>query len=134
MQYAILVTRAFKFVQPSTKGAPMIRRAFAVTAAATTLAVLGVQPAAQASSGCYYPQVCLSERNGAITGRFRDVTSGWQWLGRSFGTSSIRNTRHDDVAYLLTTTGRVICVPPRSHAGLLEGGFTAVRISYRSTC
>jgi hypothetical protein len=112
----------------------MIRRALAVTAAATTIAVLGVTPAAQASGGCYYPQVCLSDRSGHITGRFRDVTSGWQWLGRSFGTSSVRNTRHDDVAYLLTTTGRTVCVPPRGRAGLIDGGFTAIRISYRPHC
>lgn len=105
-------------------------------AAALTTSVLAVPAAAEASTGCGYPQVCLyaGTRMGHPTGRFRDVTSGWQWLGRSFGARAFKNTRHDDVAYLLTTTGRVICVRPRTTGGLLDGGVTAIRISYRPTC
>lgn len=108
--------------------------------AATLVAGVLVSPgAAEASgSGCHYPQVCLypGAQTRHPTGRFRDVTRGWQWLGRSFGTRSFRNTRNDDVVYILTTTGRVICVPPRSSGGLMSGsgGATAVRISWRSTC
>jgi hypothetical protein len=123
-------------LQP-TKGTHMIRKLLATTAAAVTIGALGAAPAAQASAdGCYYPQVCLyaGTRMSRPVARFRDVTSGWQWLGRSFGTRGVRNTRLNDVAYLLTTGGRVICVPPGARAGLYSGGFTAIRISWRSHC
>jgi uncharacterized protein YraI len=109
----------------------------AAAATATFAATLTVAtPAHAAGSGCYYPQVCLypSSQTTRPTGRFRDVTSGWQWLSRSFGDKSVYNTRHHTVAYLLTTTGRTICVPPRTRAGLMNGGFTAIRISPRSHC
>jgi hypothetical protein len=113
----------------------------AAAATATALVLTTAAPAGaattQAALGrCFYPQVCLYPRSQTTqpTGRFRDVTTNWQWLSRSFGTTSAYNTRHDDVAYLLTTTGRTICVPPRSSAGPINGGFTAIRISYRSHC
>ena len=89
---------------------------------------------AAARSGCGYPHVCLYTGSGQRLGQFRDVTSGWQWLSRSFGARSFKNTRHDDVAYILTTTGRVICVRPGATGGVMNGGATAIRISYRSTC
>jgi hypothetical protein len=88
------------------------------------------------TGGCYYPQLCLY-RGGQLTrpaGRFVRVTTGWQWLGRSFGARSFVNTRHDDTAYIKTTSGQVICVRPRGVARLLNGGATAVRISSRPTC
>jgi hypothetical protein len=99
-------------------------------------AILGLGTPAQASDGCGYPHVCIYQGTGQSrpTGRFQDVTSGWQWLSRSFGAKSFRNTRHDDVAYILTTTGRVICVRPGATGGLMNGGATAIRISYRSHC
>jgi hypothetical protein len=122
----------------SAKGMQMNRSIKAGMVAVTLAAGVLVAPgSAEASSnGCSYPQVCLyagSSMRRPVS-RFRDVTSGWQWLGRSFGARSFRNTRHDDVAYLLTTTGRVICVRPGARGGLLSGGVTAIRISYRSTC
>lgn len=118
----------------------MKRRIKAGMVAATLVAGVLVSPgvAEASSSGCHYPQVCLylGSQMRHPTGRFRDVTGGWQWLGRSFGARSFKNTRRDDVAEVLTTTGRVICVPPRSSGGLMSGsgGATAVRISWRSTC
>lgn len=91
-----------------------------------------------ATSGCGYPSVCLyrGSTNTAPTGRFRQVTSGWQWLGASRGTTSVVNTRHDDVVYLLTTKNKTICVRPGATGGLIPGagGFKAVRISWSSRC
>lgn len=113
----------------------MIRRALAVTAATTTLAVLGVQPAAQASSGCSYPQVCVyrSSQTARPSARYRDVTTGWQWLGRSRGSAGLLNTRHDDVVFVLDMAGDVHCVPPRTRAGFWNG-IAAIRISYINHC
>jgi hypothetical protein len=106
----------------------------AVVATVLGAGVLAVPtPALASSGGCRYPQVCVYQGS-HITGRFRQVTGGWQWLGRSFGAHTIRNTRHDDVAYGLTTDGRVFCIRPGRTGGMMNGGFTAIRISYRSTC
>ena len=104
------------------------------TLAATVLAIPGTAEAA--AGGCSYPKVCLypGGQMSHPSGRFQDVTSGWQWLSRSFGARSFRNARHDDVAYIKTTTGQVICVRPGTSGGLLNGGATAIRISSRSTC
>jgi hypothetical protein len=108
---------------------------FATVLAAGVVAVPGVAEAS-AGSGCSYPYVCLYAGSGMThpTGRFRDVTSGWQYLGRSFGDRGFRNTRHDDVAYVKTTSGRTICLRPGTSGGLFSGGATAIRISYRSSC
>ena len=111
-----------------------VAAAFTATLAAGALVAPG---AAEASSnGCDYPRVCLyaGVQMTRPIARFRDVTPGWQWLNHSFGANAFRNTRHDDVAYLLTTTGQTICVRPGATGGLMSGGVTAIRISYRSTC
>lgn len=92
--------------------------------------------AGQMATGCRYPQVCIYP-DGQLShpsGKFVDVTGGWQYLNRSFGARSFRNTRHDDVAYIKTTSGRVICVRPGANGGLYDGGATAIRISWRPTC
>lgn len=102
--------------------------------------MLAIPAPAQAASsgGCGYPYVCLyvGGQMSHPSGRFRDITSGWQWLGRSFAAKSFRNTRHDDIAYILTTSGQTICVNPRTSGGLFPdaGGATAIRISTRSHC
>lgn len=109
-----------------------------VLAALLSAGVVAVPTSASAASrsGCGYPYVCLyaGSTGSRPLSKFRDVTSGWQWLGRSFGARSFKNTRHDDVAYILTTTGRTICVRPGVTGGLMNGGATAIRISYRSHC
>jgi hypothetical protein len=89
--------------------------------------------------GCSYPPVCLYKGYGFSqpTGQFRDVTSGWQYLSRSQGATGFVNTRHDDVAYLLTSSGKTMCVRPGTNGGLIPGsGVTirAIRISYSSQC
>jgi hypothetical protein len=94
--------------------------------------------AAAAGTGCSYPQVCLYKGSALRnpTGRFRDVTRGWQYLSRSRGARAFVNTRRNDVAYLLTTSGRVICVRPGDTGGLAPGagGVKAIRISYSPRC
>jgi hypothetical protein len=116
-------------MQKSVKAA-----AVAATLAAGVLVAPGTAEAS--STGCAYPQVCIYAGSDMQhpTGKFRDVTGGWQWLSRSFGARVFRNTRHDDVAYLLTTTGQTICVRPSAMGGLMSGGVTAVRISWRNSC
>lgn len=110
------------------------------SALALSVSLLAVPAPAQAATagGCGYPYVCLyvGGQMSHPSGRFRDITSGWQWLGRSFGAKSFRNTRHDDVAYIKTTSGATICVGPRTSGGLFPdaGGATAIRISTRSHC
>ena len=112
----------------------------AVLGVSLALALLtgGSADASTTRSGCSYPYVCLYKTTGFkhSTGRFRDVTSGWQWLSRSRGATSFVNTRRDDVAYLLTTRGKVICVRPNTTGGMGPdgGGVKAIRISRSSHC
>lgn len=104
----------------------------------TMLTMTGTADAATAGTQCGYPYVCLyqgsSMRN--PTGRFRDVTSGWQWLSRSRGARGFVNTRHDDVAYVLTTGNQVICIRPGTTGGMGPdgGGIKAIRISSSARC
>lgn len=115
----------------------MNRKISATVVAGVVAAGIVAAPApALAAGGCSYPKVCVYHGTQMTrpSGRFQDVTSGWQYFGRSFGTKGVRNTRHDDVAYLKTTTGRVVCVRPGRTGGLMEGGFTAIRISTSRTC
>jgi hypothetical protein len=116
-----------------------VRTAVAGTASAVTVAagvLLGAAPADAAVRHCSYPYVCLyaGSQTARPTGRFQDVTSGWQWLTRSFGDRSFYNTRHHTVAYVLTTGGRTVCLRPGARGGLMNGGATAIRISNRTSC
>jgi hypothetical protein len=88
---------------------------------------------AAASNQCYWPQVCLSYR-GQITGRYRQVTSYWQYLGKSFGANVIDNRRRDDRVRVKTTFGAIVCVPPRTRQVLWNGGATAVNIDRAPIC
>lgn len=112
-------------------------KAAAVAAVLAAGVLVAPAPAsASARSGCGYPYVCIyrGPQTGRPSGRYRDVTRGWQWFSRSRGATSVVNTRHDDVAYLLTSNGNVICVPPRTAGSVWSGVLRAIRISYRSHC
>jgi len=104
-------------------------------AMAGVLAVPGVAEAS-ARGGCSYPRVCVyvGGQMSHPSGRFQQVTDWWQYLGRSFGGDGVYNTRHDDVAYIKTTTGRIFCIRPGKRVGLYNGGATAIRISSSSSC
>ena len=112
----------------------------AVVVATLTAGVLASPVSAEAAGrrACGYPYVCLYKgyQTGKPVSRFRDVTGGWQYLNRSRGAGSFKNTRHDDVAYILTTGGMVICVRPGDSGGIMPdaGGARAIRISTRSHC
>ena len=96
---------------------------------AAVVAVVGVvvtaEPAAAAGAVCPYPYVCFysghyGESGSTINGKFQVVTSGFQPItGTSRFSSSIVNTRHDDVAYVRFSDNKVICLP---HAHYLGGG------------
>ncbi|MET9359242.1 hypothetical protein ABZY14_41180, partial [Streptomyces sp. NPDC006617] len=88
-----------------------------VTAAAVTIPV-AVAPSAHADSayGCNYPEVCFytdTNVQSAIVARFKVVTSSWQYLKYPNTNYAVVNTRNDDVAYVLNSSGRVNCVKPR---------------------
>lgn len=110
----------------------------AIVAAGAVLFSTGQADAGTTKSGCRYPQVCLYRGylNGSPTGRFVDVTGGWQHLTRSRGTTSYVNTRHHDVAYILTSGGSTVCLMPGDSGGIMPdaGTAVAVRITSRSRC
>jgi hypothetical protein len=95
---------------------------------AAVIAAVGVfvaaEPAAAAGPACPYPYVCFytghyGESGSTINGKFQVVTSGYQAITASTRYSdSIVNTRHDDVAYVRFSDGKVVCLP---HA-VLSGG------------
>lgn len=113
-----------------------------VTALSVALVATGDADAAtqrpSGKMGCPYPYVCLykSKNLQSFTGRFRDVTSGFQHLSRSRGATSFVNTRRDDVVYLKLSTGKTICARPNSVGGLIPGGggVIGVRVSWSSRC
>jgi hypothetical protein len=121
------MNRTVRAVAASTGGAVVV-----------TAGALAAPAAAQASarSGCHYPQVCVyvGGQMSHPSGRFVDVTSYWQYLGQSFGGDGVMNTRHDDVVYIKTTSGKVFCIRPGRQAGLYSGGITAIRISWLASC
>jgi hypothetical protein len=82
---------------------------------------------------CPYPYVCLYNSGGVITGRFRDVTSGWQWLTSSRGAAYARNTRHDDIVFYHFTDGRTYCAAPEETT-IFFAVVDAIRISWASSC
>ncbi|MWA15986.1 hypothetical protein [Streptomyces sp. BA2] len=71
----------------------------------------GAGAGAGTGAGCGYPYVCfyIGETE---SGRFKDITSGWQLLGPSKGAEYAVNTRRDDGAKLHFTNGRTRCVAP----------------------
>ncbi|MEU5145356.1 hypothetical protein [Streptomyces sp. NPDC021139] len=107
------------------------------TAAAATIPVV-VAPSAHADSAnrCNYPEVCFyADPNvqSAIVARFQVVTSSWQYLQYPNTGYAVWNTRNDDVAYVLQSDGKVLCVKPNGGYGSGER-VIAVRIDSRSTC
>src|SRR5262245_12475889 len=74
-------------------------------------AVAAVTPAeAAAIYPCSYPYVCLYNSNSSTWAeRYQVVTSGFQSFNRR-DIIAVRNTRHDDVAFIRYTNGRVWCV------------------------
>ncbi len=107
------------------------------TAAAATIPVVAA-PSAHADSAyrCNYPEVCFyADPNvqSAIVARFQVVTSSWQYLQYPNTGYAVVNTRNDDVAYVLQSDGKVLCVKPNGSFGSGER-VVAVRIDSRSTC
>lgn len=106
---------------------PAVRTTLGAAAALLCGAALGIGPSPAATAdmragahsgahaetgvGCGYPYVCfyIGETE---SGRFKDVTSGWQPLGRSKGAEYVVNTRRDDGAKLHFTNGRTWCAAP----------------------
>ncbi|MFB7601096.1 hypothetical protein [Streptomyces sp. NPDC056160] len=100
---------------------------FASAAPATT--------AATTTASCTYPYVCIQRlSDGAIIGRFQDVTSTWQSLPSKPSNVRVINTRHDDVAYIREAGGSVDCVAPNSTLGITGYVLTGIRISSSATC
>ncbi|MGY0235132.1 hypothetical protein [Longispora urticae] len=108
-------------------------------------AAVAMEPAAAAGApACPYPYVCfysgdLENPASQITGRYQVVTSGYQSItGSSMNARAIVNTRHDDVAYLRFTDGKVVCIWP---GGMYDTSndhpmrkINGVRISSSATC
>ncbi|EFE79166.1 hypothetical protein K7395_01955 [Streptomyces filamentosus] len=106
-------------------------------AAAVALSVV-YAPSAQADSayGCNYPEVCVysdTSVNSTIVGRFKVVTSYWQYLDNPNTEYSIVNTRNDDVAHVKNSNGTVSCIKPN---GSMSSGqrIVAIRIDSSPTC
>jgi hypothetical protein len=116
----------------------LARAACATTVFGATLAV-GIGPVSAAPAGaaasCAYPYVCIQRlSDGAIIGRFQDVTSGFQSLPSRPSNVNIINTRHDDVAYIRYSNGSQACVAPDSTFSITGYVLTGIRISSSSTC
>jgi hypothetical protein len=126
-------------------GRPTGRRVGAVvagTALAVGVSVVGGATPASAAPGCPYPYVCFyptrdAYNAGRPVSRYRDVTSGWQYLrSQSIGSEVIANTRHDDVAYLhlAADPDHPYCLAPGETTWLFEAGVDRIRISTEATC
>jgi len=130
-----------------------IGRVMLAAAVAAVGVVVAAEPAAAAGAVCPYPYVCfysghVGEGPSTINGKFKVVTSGFQSItGSSRYSDSIVNTRHDDVAYVRFTDGKVICLPPADYFGGVwypsyydtdndapQRYINGVRISSSSTC
>ncbi|MFB7270938.1 hypothetical protein [Streptomyces sp. NPDC056244] len=121
------------------KTAQTLARAAIATAVLGTAVSLGAGPASAASAAttasCAYPYVCIQRlSDGAIIGRFQDVTSGFQSLPSRPSNVNIINTRHDDVAYIRYANGSQACVAPDSTFSITGYVLTGIRISSSATC
>ncbi|MFE7122982.1 hypothetical protein [Streptomyces sp. NPDC057617] len=120
------------------KTARTLARAAIATAVLGTAVSLGAGPASAASAttaSCAYPYVCIQRlSDGAIIGRFQDVTSGFQSLPSRPSNVNIINTRHDDVAYIRYANGSQACVAPDSTFSITGYVLTGIRISSSATC
>jgi hypothetical protein len=84
---------------------------------------------------CSAPFVCFFDESGTTTGKFMEVTEGWQFLGASKGAVYVTNARRDDVAYIRFSNGETACVPPRSDRDLSDPGTPdAIRIDPAKSC
>ncbi|MBQ0826601.1 hypothetical protein [Streptomyces tagetis] len=116
-----------------------LARAACATLALGAAASLGTATASAApattTATCAYPYVCIQRiSDGAIIGRFQDVTSGWQALPSQPSNVNIINTRHDDVAYIRYANGSQACVTPNSTFTITGYVLTGIRISSSATC
>lgn len=102
-----------------------------LTGPAVTAAPTG--PTTVRDQTCPYPYVCFYNSSGTITGKFRDVTSGWQWLTSSRGADHARNTRYDDTVYYHFTDGRHYCAAPRETT-YFYAVVDALRIDWSPRC
>jgi hypothetical protein len=106
----------------------------AVAALATTAA--SELPASAALNGCRYPYVCVYNGSQTRVGQFVDRTPYFQTFSRSDVTYAF-NTRHDDVAYFLYSSGRISCVAPGRQARLTIAGWgsvTGIRLDDSPQC
>lgn len=100
------------------------------------LGVAGTAPAQAAPTDCPYPYVCFY-KYGSKMGQYKDVTSGYQSVGKSSSATSIYNSRNDDVVYVRYSDGLVRCAPPKAMLDLARypaKSITGVRISWSPTC
>jgi hypothetical protein len=87
-----------------------------------------------ASATCPWPYVCFFDRDGNISGKFRDVTRDWQWLTRSKGAPYARNARNDDTVWYHFTDGTTRCAEAQMTSAFPGQTVDAVRISYDEFC
>jgi hypothetical protein len=87
-----------------------------------------------AAEPCPYPYACYYNSAGRITGKFRDVTSGWQTLTSSRGAYALHNTRHDDVVFTRATNGTTWCTAPETWVSFSPYVVEAMRIRSSPTC
>ncbi|MGH4029335.1 hypothetical protein ACQB60_10415 [Actinomycetota bacterium Odt1-20B] len=73
------------------------------------------QASPRVSAGCTYPYACLYMGE-TETGRYKDITRGWQTLRASRGAEYIVNTRRDDGVRLHFTNGQTKCIKPLANA------------------
>ncbi|MER6406067.1 hypothetical protein ABZ918_03365 [Streptomyces viridosporus] len=116
-----------------------LARAACATVALGAAASLGAGTASAApattTATCAYPYVCFERlSDGAIIGRFQDVTSTWQSLPSRPSNVKIINTRRDDVAYIRYANGSQACVAPNSTLTITGYVLTGIRISSSATC
>lgn len=116
-----------------------LARAAGATVLLGTAVTLGTGSASAApattAATCAYPYVCIERlSDGAIIGRFQDVTSTWQSLPSKPSNVEIINTRHDDIAYIRYANGSQACVAPNSTFTITGYVLTGIRISSSATC
>jgi hypothetical protein len=111
-----------------------------ITAVTGLTLLAGATPASAVGGGCPYPYVCFYPTYSDYfadhpVSRYRDVTSGWQYLrSLSVGADWITNTRNDDVAYLHFTDGSVECMVPHSVHNWNDKQVDRVRIDSSPSC
>ncbi|MBG0568245.1 hypothetical protein [Actinoplanes aureus] len=121
-----------------------IAKSVAAAILGSAAALVSPAPALATSQyGCNYPYVCVYGGNGDwvssnIVGRFRDITSGFQYASTNRSPFSVVSTRNDDTVYVLYRNGgenfdRVDCLLPNEGA-FYNSTFRGIRIDDRPGC